>query len=70
MILWIKIQKGDSYMLPKDPIMLLSTVNMKLRDHHDTLEDFCLAHNINDEDIKTTLASVNYYYDENANQFK
>lgn len=57
-------------MLPKDPIMLLSTVNMKLRDHHDTLEDFCLSHNISDEDIKSKLASVNYFYDENSNQFK
>ena len=27
--------------LPKDPIMLLSTVNMKLRDFYDSLDELC-----------------------------
>ncbi|MDE6786804.1 MAG: DUF4250 domain-containing protein, partial [Muribaculaceae bacterium] len=28
-------------MIPKDPVMLMSFVNMKLRDEYRTLEDFC-----------------------------
>ncbi len=57
-------------MLPKDPIMLLSTVNMKLRDHHKTLDDFCKSYNISRRDLETTLAKVDYYYDPDHNQFK
>ena len=29
------------YKLPKDPVMLLSFVNLKLRDEYPSLEDFC-----------------------------
>ncbi|MGN0292339.1 MAG: DUF4250 domain-containing protein, partial [Lachnospiraceae bacterium] len=29
------------YTLPKDPVMLLSFVNLKLRDEYPTLDDFC-----------------------------
>lgn len=57
-------------MLPKDPIILLSTVNTKLRDYHDSLEDLCLTHNIAEEDLINQLAKVNYFYDVNQNQFK
>lgn len=57
-------------MLPKDPIILLSTVNTKLRDHHDSLEDLCLTYNIKPEDLHNQLAKVNYFYDPDQNQFK
>ncbi len=57
-------------MLPKDPIMLLSTVNMKLRDHHKTLDDLCKSHNISRKDLETKLAKVDYFYDSKHNQFK
>lgn len=57
-------------MLPKDPIILLSTVNTKLRDHHDSLEDLCLTHNIAIEELTNQLAKVNYFYDPEQNQFK
>ena len=32
--------------LPKDPVMLLSFVNLKLRDKYPSLEDFCADYNI------------------------
>jgi len=57
-------------MLPKDPIMLLSVVNTKLRDHHSSLEDFCKSHNVQSNDIIDSLAKVDYFYDEDSNQFK
>jgi len=57
-------------MLPKDPIILLSTVNTKLRDHHDSLEDLCLTYGVSAEELTSTLAKVNYSYDPRLNQFK
>lgn len=57
-------------MLPKDPIILLSTVNTKLRDHHDSLDDFCKSHNVEVNEIVESLAKVDYFYDETLNQFK
>ena len=57
-------------MLPKDPFILLSTINTKLRDHHDSLEDLCLTHGVAKEDIHAALAKVNYFYNTEQNQFK
>ena len=57
-------------MLPKDPIILLSTVNTKLRDYHDTLEDLALSHDTTAESIADQLSKVNYFYDADLNQFK
>ena len=34
--------------LPKDPVMLMSFVNMKLRDEYRTLEDFCAVYALKD----------------------
>ena len=30
-------------MIPNDPVMLLSYVNMKLRDHYPSLQELCKA---------------------------
>jgi len=57
-------------MLPKDPIILLSTVNTKLRDHHSSLEDMCLSLDCNPQDIIDRLKLVDYHYDRDLNQFK
>lgn len=55
--------------LPNDPIMLLSMVNLKLRDFYPTLDALC---DDLDED-KTTLcaklAAAGYEYDPARNQF-
>ena len=55
--------------LPKDPVMLLSVVNTKLRDYYPNLEELAAAENITIEEIKTKLNIINYTYDENQNQF-
>jgi hypothetical protein len=56
--------------LPSDPIMLLSVINMKLRDQYDSLDSLCDDLDVNKEEIINKLSSVNYVYDEEQNQFK
>ena len=57
-------------MLPKDPIMFLSYVNTQLRYNYSNIDDFCSAFNITKEEVYTKLESINYFYDEESNQFK
>lgn len=56
-------------MIPKDPVMLLSFINLKLRDFYPSLEAFCED---TDEDMQTIidkLAAIDYHYDKEKNQF-
>ncbi len=55
--------------LPKDPMLLLSVVNMQLRDRFPTLERFCAANLTTVDEITKKLASIDYEYDEQLNQF-
>lgn len=55
--------------LPKDPIILLSYVNTKLRDEFSSLDDFCQWCNIDKEDLCNQLENINYHYDEATNCF-
>ena len=57
-------------MLPKDPAMLLSVVNTKLRDEFSGLEEFCAAMNVEETVLWQTLGAVGYQYDAVQNQFK
>ena len=52
--------------LPGDPNMLLSYVNMKLRDFYSNLDAFC-----DDMDVsrKEKLSAIGYHYQEAKNQF-
>lgn len=52
-----------------DPFMLLSIINMKLRDTYSSLDDYCQSENKKKEDIISLLLSIGYTYDENQNQF-
>lgn len=56
-------------MIPKDPVMLLSFVNLKLRDNYKSLEEMCDDLEISSEDIIETLNSIDYEYDRGTNQF-
>lgn len=56
-------------MIPKDPAMLLSFVNLKLRDNYKSLEEMCDDLDINSEDIIKSLNSIDYEYDRETNQF-
>ena len=57
-------------MLPKDPIILLSVVNMKLRDTYSSLDALCDALDEDKSEIIGILASAGYTYDKVNNQFK
>jgi len=56
-------------MLPSDPIMLLSVVNMKLRDSYPSLDALCEDMDVNQEEIMAKLAEVGYVYDKEMNRF-
>ncbi len=59
-------------MIPQDPVMLLSFVNMKLRDNYSNLEDLAEGLDISKDelnDIINKLESIDYKYDNDKNQF-
>ena len=56
-------------MLPKDPVMLLSVINLKLRDYYKDLDALCEDMNVDKEEIIHRLASINYCYNAQNNQF-
>lgn len=58
------------YTLPKDPVMLLSFINMKLRDEYPNLEALCDSLEITSQQICEKLAAIDYHYVESVNQFK
>ena len=57
-------------MIPSDPFMLLSFVNMKLRDEFDNFDSLCDNLDLDAEEIKKKLSDVGYTYKPDINQFK
>ena len=57
--------------LPKDPAILVSSVNMLLRDEEfDTLESLCYHFNEDVEKLKAYLHEARYVYSEEQHQFR
>ena len=56
-------------MMPKDPVMLLSFVNLKLRDYYKNLDALCEDLGVEKQEIAEKLAAIDYRYDEGRNQF-
>lgn len=56
-------------MIPKDPVMLLSFINLKLRDFYDSLDSLCEDLGADAKEIMEKLATIDYHYDEEKNQF-
>lgn len=56
-------------MIPKDPVMLLSFVNLKLRDFYGSLEQLCEDLDVEKTEIVAKLESIDYHYDEDRKQF-
>lgn len=50
--------------------MLLSIVNMKLRNEKQTLENFCLTYQLDKSELTTRLEQHGFIYDLTDNQFK
>lgn len=57
-------------MLPKDPYMLLSVVNTKLRDEYSSLGDLCSSLGEDEKDLTSRLGAAGFTYDPKQNQFK
>ncbi len=57
-------------MLPKDPMILLSVVNMKLRDAYDSLDALCEDLDEDRAALEERLRSAGFVYDELKNQFR
>lgn len=53
-----------------DPNMLLSIINMKLRDQYSSLNLLCDDLELSEKDIINKLESIGYNYNESENQFK
>lgn len=60
---------GEGYMIPQDPVMLLSFVNTKLRDDYDSLDAFCREFDIDSREIEDKLKGIGYCYDREKNRF-
>jgi len=59
-------------MLPQDPVILLSYMNMKLRDNYASLEALCDDLEISKEELAEIigkLEGIGYKYDPGKNQF-
>lgn len=56
-------------MIPKDPVMLLSFVNMKLRDFYQDVDELCSQLDVDRKELEEKLAGIDYYYDRKTNQF-
>lgn len=56
--------------LPKDPHILLSMINMKLRDKYSTFENLCDDLDVDKQEIEMILANIGYQYSPKVNQFK
>lgn len=57
--------------LPKDPAILVSSINMLLRDDEfDTLEELCYAFDREPEEIADFLRQNGYVYDNGQRQFR
>lgn len=55
--------------LPSDPMMLMSAVNMKLRDEYDSLDALCEDLGVEREELCRRLAEAGFEYSEEHKRF-
>ena len=53
-----------------DPCLLVGLVNTELRNHAESLNDFCRTHDIDEAQLRARLEKLNYHYQEEHNQFR
>lgn len=57
--------------LPHDPAILVSSINMFLRDEEfDTLSQLCACYDRDSEEVKAFLQEHGFVYDETQRQFR
>lgn len=54
---------------PKDPIMLMSWANMKLRDYYKSLDELCEDLEIDRKEFEERLKNAGFEYNEAQNKF-
>lgn len=54
---------------PKDPIMLMSWTNLKLRDYYKSLDDLCNDLEIDRNEIEDRLNQAGFEYNPELNKF-
>lgn len=55
---------------PTDPFMLLSMVNMLLRDEYSSLDELCASEDMNRDSLVGRLAAAGFEYMPAINQFR
>ena len=55
--------------IPNDPFLLLSFLNMKLRDFYPSLTDLCEDLGLNEQELFQKMQEIGYSYDKTRNQF-
>lgn len=56
--------------IPKDPFILYSWVNLKLRDYYPSLDALCEDLDIEKDEILSKLSVVGFEYDPDQNKFR
>ncbi|MDE5811368.1 MAG: DUF4250 domain-containing protein [Muribaculaceae bacterium] len=55
--------------IPRDPFILLSYINTKLRDDYASLDELCKSLDIDTEELQTKLRNIGYVYNPETNRF-
>ena len=55
--------------LPQDPVMLMSVINMKLRDFYPDLDSLCEDMEIDRNELESKLAAAGFEYNEDNKRF-
>ncbi len=58
-----------NYIPLNDPYILLSWLNMKLRDECKDLEELCLKYEISQQELTNKIKMIGYVYEKSNNQF-
>lgn len=55
--------------MPDDLVMLMSFVNMRLRDFYSSLDELCDDLEINEDELKEKMGTAGFEYNPEANKF-
>lgn len=57
-------------MIPSDPMILVSYVNLKLRDNYSSFEEMCDREDLDREETEGILKLAGFVYNPDTNQFR
>lgn len=55
--------------IPTDPAILLSYINTQLRDNYPSIQELSKSLSVDENEIKSKLASIGYEYNAELNKF-